>query len=487
MNLMIVSYLLGRLSIGLSAVFAIPLMMACYYQEWTSMNAFFCAITVALILGFGLQKMGAFDKNQETISIREGITTVVFAWFLIATLSAIPYIFLDILDPVSAFFESMSGLTTTGATALVEIEGLPYSLLFWRSFTHWIGGIGIIVLFIALLPQISGSAVHLFNAEVSGFSSDKILPRIKKTALALFYIYLTLTVTEMLVLMLCGLGLYDALNHSLSTIATGGFSIYNDSVAHFNNPTIEYVIGIFMLLAGGNFALYYAVTQHGIKVLWKDDEFKCYLILVVTITLAIVGNLVYVMNYSVTDGLRYSFFQVASFASTTGFVSYDYDSWPSFSKVLLGLMYFTGGCAGSTAGGIKISRFVVLIKMIGAEIKRTLHPNMVMTVIYNRKLLPIPTLISISRFFILYVATIVVLSILLAATGVTIEEAIFGVASCVSSVGPAFGTIGAVGNFAHIPPLGKIILTIAMLLGRLELFTFLVLLRSEFWKKTRKW
>ncbi len=447
---------------------------------------FLCSIAATLCLAFVLNKYGR-NADTKDISVREGIGAVFFSWMLSALVAALPYVFAGILDPAGAFFESMSGFTTTGATALTAIDGLPPGILFWRSMTHWLGGIGIIVLFVALLPQISGGAVYLFNAEVSGFTNSRILPRIRTTAMALFYIYLALTLVLTVVLALAGLPLFSAVNHAFSTIATGGFSIYNDSIGHFKSAGIEFIIAVFMILAGGNFALYYHVMNSGIKVLWRDLEFKVYIGIIVVVTALITADIVCVSGCAPLEGLRHAFFQTASFASTTGFVSYNYDEWPAFAKLLLAVMFFSGGCAGSTAGGIKICRFIALMKTVSGELRRMLHPQMLLTVYYDKKILPLSMVANISRFFFMYVLTIAILALAMSATGLPVEEAVFGVASCVSSVGPAFGSLGAQGNFAAVTPVGKIILSIAMLLGRLEFFTVLALLRSEYWRTSKRW
>lgn len=486
MNVREILYILGKMCACLAVVLLVPLLMALYYGEYDGMKAFALTVGISCVLSFLLQH-GSRVGSVRSVSLREGIGTVFFAWILSAVLSGLPYLFIGALDPVSAFFESMSGLTTTGATSIPDLDIIPKSVLFWRSFTHWIGGIGIVVLFVAVLPQMAGNAVYLFNAEVSGFFSSRIMPRIRSTAVALFYIYLLMTI--ILVGILAGLGMseYDAVNHAFSAVATGGFSTYNNSVAHFQSPAIEFFLGVFMILGGGNFALYYHMTQVGVKVLWHDVEFRSYIIILAVLTLLITLNIVWVNGFSLREGLRHAFFQVASFGSTTGYISYDYDTWPAFSKLLLAVTYLVGGCAGSTAGGIKVSRFVVLIKTIAAELRCIMHPSMLLTVYYGGKRLPIPTILNISRFFFMYIMIIAVLAIFVTAGGLPAEEAVFGVAACISSVGPAFGEIGATGNFSQVSDLGKIAFSLAMLLGRLELFTALVLLRREFWYSNKHW
>lgn len=485
MNTRVISYLLGKISVLMGLAQVINFLLALYYGE-DCYKEFALSIAFAVALGYGLQNRGK-DVSHKEISVREGIGTVFFAWVLAAGLAGVPFVLIGVLDPVSAYFEAMSGLTTTGATSISDLEILPKSLLFWRAMNHWIGGIGIIVIFVALLPQIASGAVYLFNAEVTGFSNSRILPRIRTTAIALFYIYLLLTIILTGILRGMGMSVYDAVYHACSCIATGGFSDYNASVAHFKSPMIEYALSLFMVLAAGNFAVYYQVTQNGIKALWEDLEFKIYVVMVLCFTVAIALNIILTNGYSIEGGFRSALFHVASFASTTGFVADDYDKWPSFARMMLAVMFFTGGCAGSTAGGIKICRLIVLVKTVAAELRRTLHPQMLLSVYYSKVRLSMATVTNIGRFFFMYIFVVALLTLVTTASGVAPEEAIFGVASCLASVGPAFGSIGATGTYTELPAGAKIAMALAMLLGRLELFTALALLRSEYWRNSKRW
>lgn len=485
MNTRVISYLLGKISVLMGLAQVINFLLALYYGE-DCYKEFALSIAFAVALGYGLQNRGK-DVSHKEISVREGIGTVFFAWVLAAGLAGVPFVLIGVLDPVSAYFEAMSGLTTTGATSISDLEILPKSLLFWRAMNHWIGGIGIIVIFVALLPQIASGAVYLFNAEVTGFSNSRILPRIRTTAIALFYIYLLLTIILTGILRGMGMSVYDAVYHACSCIATGGFSDYNASVAHFKSPMIEYALSLFMVLAAGNFAVYYQVTQNGLKALWEDLEFKIYVVMVLCFTVAIAVNIILTNGYSIEGGFRSALFHVASFASTTGFVADDYDKWPSFARMMLAVMFFTGGCAGSTAGGIKICRLIVLVKTVAAELRRTLHPQMLLSVYYSKVRLSMATVTNIGRFFFMYIFVVALLTLVTTASGVAPEEAIFGVASCLASVGPAFGSIGATGTYTELPAGAKIAMALAMLLGRLELFTALALLRSEYWRNSKRW
>lgn len=481
MNTRIISYLLSKLIYALGAVFFVPLFMSIMLRDGCS-GIFLAAMGITFAVAGLMRRYGRFNQYLDAINNREGLATVVFAWIFAAILVSTPYVFSGYLTPSGAFFEGMSGLTTTGASAMESLEVLPRSLLFWRGMTHWLGGLGIIVIFIALLPRMSGGAVHLFNAETTGFSESKMLPRLKNSAMILFCIYSILTLVESGLLMLCGLSFFDALNHSMATVATAGFSTYDDSISHFDSVFVELIVGVFMVLAAANFSLYYKAWQHGVKTLWQDEEFKYYILFFLSVSFIVTASIFINMDIDFFTAVRHGVFQVASFASTTGFVSNDYERWPTFSKLLLMLLYFTGGCAGSTAGGIKISRFVVLLRMTLVELRRVLHPRMLFSVKFNGRRLNNVVLASISRFFFLYIISVVVLSIMFAATGVSLTEAVFGIAACISSIGPAFGIIGVNGNFAHVTPAGKMVLSLAMLLGRLELYTVLVLLRKEFWE-----
>ena len=486
MNSKVILYLLGRILYFLGAVFAVPLFLSLVYYD-AGITVFSICMVVSLGVGFFLQKLGEKTSLHQDLTNREGILIVVLTWIMAGLFASIPFVMAGMLDPCSAFFEAMSGLTTTGATALTEIEIWPKSLLFWRVWLHWIGGLGIIVIFIALLPGISGGAAHLFNAESSGFDGEKIKPRLNKTALTLFEIYGCITAAAAVLLLLCGLNLYDAVTHAMSAVATGGFSGYNDSVAHFHSVSIEVILGIFMVISGGNFALYFNLTQRGPRVLLRDEEFRGYIMLVLVLTGIVTASLIW-QGSSFGGSLRDAFFQVASFASTTGYVSADYDKWPAIAKICLILLYFTGACAGSTAGGIKISRFIVLVKGVKVGATRALHPKESKPILYNGRKIENSVFGLVLAFFFLYVGIFIILSAAVVFTGVGIGAAVTGVASCLSSVGPGFGSIvGATGNFSSIPSAAKLLMAFAMLLGRLEMYTVLILFSGKFWNGRSRW
>ena len=427
------------------------------YLEDGCAEVFFTCFLICNFVGYLLNHYARFNKYSQTITNREGVATATFSWVLCAALAGMPYWMTGELDLFASFFEGMSAVTTNGVTVIESLQALPRSVLFWRGITHWLGGLGIIVI------------------------------RLRTTAQILFMIYSSLTLAEAFLLFVCGMDLFDAVNHAMATVATAGFSTYDNGLMHYNNPLIELVVFIFMVLAGANFALYYKVRYRGWHVLWEDEEFRIFIYFILATSCLITLSVYAGTDDTFLEAVRHSFFMVASFSSTTGFASTNYEQWPAVAKLTLMLLYFTGGCAGSTAGGIKIARFVVLVRMTIVELKRVLHPKMLFAVKFEGKPLTIAVLASISRFFFLYVISVVVLSILFAATGVSLTEAIFGVMACISSCGAAFGGIGLEGEFVHVSDAGKMVLALAMLIGRLEIYTVLVMLRKEFWHMNSRW
>jgi len=485
MNYKLVAFLLGKLCMTLAGALCIPLLLSFAYGE-SCWWAFVLSIVLSMVIGKGLDIYGEADA-KDTMTFREGVAVTAGTWVLLTWLGGQPFYFAGVLDQVSSFFESISGFTTTGSTTIASLASCPKSILFWRAFTHWMGGIGIVVWFIALLPNLSGSIVHAYNAEVTGAVDDRVLPRIRETTIALVRIYIVFTVVETALLMFAGMNLFDASTHSFSTIGTGGFSNYDDSIVHFNSVPIEIILTIFMLISGGNFALYYAVWRKGIGELWKDTEFKTFWAIVAATTALITLNLFFKSGISMWESFRYSMFTVASIISTTGFANSDFDLWPTFSKLILIMLMFVGSCAGSTAGGIKVSRICVLWRTSVAEIKHVLHPNVVANVNINGEPLPDGIVTAILRFFFLFMALFALLVLLVAMTGLTATDAISAVACTIGNVGPGLGVIGPTQTFAPLHPFAKIVLCVSMLLGRLELFTLMIMLRPEFWRGTRKW
>jgi trk system potassium uptake protein len=484
MDLRLVAHFLGKIAFACGIVLLLPFGLAIFYAE-TSRAAFLLAILVCLLLGVLLWRFG--QQTTDSLRAREGIAITGLGWLLVTFLGMLPYVFGGYLGILDGVFESISGFTGTGATVINALEQLPQSILMWRSLTHWLGGLGIIVIFIAILPQIGYSAVYMYNAEISGPAPERVLPRLKEMAWVLFLMYVLFTSVAAVVYWLCGLDLLSAVNHAFSTIATGGFSTYDANAIHFNNPLIEGWMTFFMVLAGGNFGLYYRVYQRGFAVLGKNTEFKAYIGILLTATLLVMLNLLYNMDYSMTQSLRYASFQVASIA-TTGFVSADFDRWPSFSKAVLMLLMFTGGCAGSTAGGIKISRIVLLVKMAGANLRQQLHPHAMMDVHMNGVHIGEETLHRAAQFFFVYMMFVAFWALLLMSEGeLSMFDAIGLSVTTMGSVGPGFGVAGATCTYSGLSNFTKVVLCLAMLLGRLEMFTFLVMLRPAFWRRSKGW
>jgi trk system potassium uptake protein TrkH len=414
---------------------------------------------------------------------REGYLIVSLGWIFMAAFGALPFlIYGAIPNYTDAFFETMSGFTTTGATILEDIEIIPHGLLFWRSLTQWLGGMGIIVLSLAILPLLGVGGMQLFAAEVPGVTKDKLHPRVKETAKRLWGIYVIFTFTEMVLLVIGGMSLFDAINHSFTTMATGGFSTKNASTAYFTSPFIQYVFILFMMLAGMNFTIHYLAFHGKFGFFKRNSEFKTYLAFIFAATVFIMFVHVAKTNFQWEESFRQSLFHVASLTTTTGYVSSDYESWAPFSRMIFFALLFIGGCAGSTGGGIKFVRHILLFKNSFLELKRLIHPRAIIPVRFNEKSVGADIISNVQAFFIFYIMIFVFGSVILALIGLDFVTAAGAAATCLGNVGPGIGAVGPVNNFAQLPEIGKWILTFFMLLGRLELFTVLIIFSPAFWK-----
>lgn len=458
----------------------LPLGISCLYQD-SSSTGIIVSIVFSVLSGLLIIK---FTKKGSELSIRDGFLIVGLGWLFMALYGALPYFFSgSIASFTDSFFESMSGFTTTGASILTDIEVMPKALLFWRAFTHWIGGMGIIVLSLAILPMLGVGGMQLFKAEVPGPTADKLTPRVKNTAKILWIVYVGITLVEVVLLLFGGMGLFDAVCHSFATMATGGFSTKNGSIRAFNSSYIDVVITTFMFIAGANFALHYKFLIGKFNSYWKDFEFKAYLFISLGITFIITfSNYLSGIFNSVFESLRYGIFQTISIATTTGFVTSDYEQWTSLSQILIFLLMFIGGSAGSTGGGIKVIRLIVVIKHGFIELKKMLHPNAVIPLKLGKRIIPKDVTYSIIGFFLLYVSLFVIISIIMTILGLDILTAAGASASCLGNIGPGLGKVGPTGNFAFIPDIGKWILSISMMVGRLEIYTILVILTRAFWR-----
>ena len=449
-------------------------------------KAYFWPLLISSVIatGTGLILLFAFGRNvKKVIGKREGYLIVTFSWIIISLFGALPFILGNAIPSYTdAFFETMSGYTTTGASILVDIEAMPKGLLFWRSMTHWIGGMGIIVLSLAILPFLGIGGMQLFIAEVPGPTPDKLHPRITSTAKRLWLIYVLLTGAETLLLMLGGMDLFDGLCHAFGTMATGGFSTKNTSIAGYS-PYIQYVITIFMVLAGTNFTLHYLAMHGKIKEVIRNEEFKWYLSIIAIATLTCIIVLAILKNNTLESIIRNSLFTVVSIITTTGFVTEDYLLWPVSLWFVVLLLMFVGGSAGSTGGGIKVVRHLLLLKNSKLEMKRLMHPQAILPVRMDGKPVSSFIIYNVLAFFLIYVMIFIMGSLVMSLMGLDFETSIGSVVSTLGNIGPGFGNVGPVNNFANIPWLGKWVLSFLMLLGRLELFTVLILFSPSFWKK----
>ncbi len=461
---------------------ALCLPFAIYYEggDW---QAIAISSAITLMSGLALRIITKNRQNKE-LKKRDGYIIVSGGWLILSLFGALPYIISGAIPNFTdAFFETISGFTTTGASILNDIEAVPKGILFWRSFTQWIGGMGIIVLAVAILPFLGIGGMQLFVAEAPGITPDKLAPRISETAKRLWFIYLGLTLAQMGLLMAGGLNFYDSINHSLTTMATGGFSTKNASAAHFDSPYIQYVFIVFMFLAGTSFTLTYFALKRNFKKIRRNEEFKVYVSFIAAITLVVTITVLIVTDQGLEQSFREGLFQVVSIVTTTGFVSADYTAWTPFLSVLFFILLFVGGSAGSTAGGVKVIRHLVLFKNSFLELKRQLHPSAVMPVRISGKAIERNIVFHVLAFIMIYILIFLIGALLLSALNVDFDTALGAVATTLGNVGPGIGEVGPVNNFANIPIAGKWLLSILMLLGRLELFTVLMLLSPHFWKK----
>ncbi len=464
------------------------------YKDGATLDIFLASITTIVT---GVLFMLGTRKHKKEVQRKEGFIIVTFGWIVLSLSGMLPYLFTGAIPGVTnAFFETVSGYTTTGASIVDDIEALPEGILLWRSLTHWIGGMGIIVLAIAILPLLGIGGMQLFAAEAPGPSAEKLHPRITDTAKRLWLIYVGYTAAETLLLSVAGMSFFDALNHSLATLSTGGFSTKNASLAFWNDtPAIQYIVMFFMFLAGSNFVLSYFAFKGKVQRILKDEEFKYYVgfILIFTIVVALVIHTQ--TNVPVSDyhpmvlgngesSFRHALFQVIAVITTTGFVTADFTSWTPFLTILFFGLFFLGGSAGSTAGGIKVMRHLLIIKNGLLEFKRTLHPNAIIPVRYNNKTIKEHIVYNIIGFFVLYMLLFIIGALVLGVMGIDFMSAIGGAASSLGNVGPALGSLNPLSNFNSLPDAGKWWCGFLMLAGRLELFTVLILLTPYFWKRT---
>ncbi|HAS18392.1 MAG TPA: potassium transporter [Flavobacteriaceae bacterium] len=490
LNFKIVVFLMGILLLFNGGLMLLSSLISFVYKDGIT---FEITLAAFLVLSIGALMMLFGRQHDKQIQKREGYLIVSLGWVLMALSGTFPYLLTGTFtDLSSSFFETMSGYTTTGATVLNDIEILPQGIIFWRSTTHWIGGMGIIVLAIAILPFLGIGGIQLFTAEAPGPAGDKLHPRITDTAKRLWLIYVVYTCLETVLLYFAGMSFFDAVNHAMSTVSTGGFSTKNSSIAFWNDhPLIQYIILFFMFLAGTNFVLSYFIFTGKFKKVLQDEEFRVYLSFVLIFSL-ITAIFIFNKESGLTSGatwvtlessLRDALFQVVAVITTTGFVSADFTQWtPLLSIVFFGLM-FLGGSSGSTAGGVKVVRHMLMIKSGFLEFKRALHPNAIIQARYNKKTVSDAITYNILGFFILYMLSFILGAVGFGTMGMDFESAIGLSASTLGNVGPALGDFGPSNTYAALPQFGKWWASFLMLLGRLELFTVLILFSPFFWKK----
>lgn len=476
--------ILGRLLLLLSIFLLTPIPFSLYYQDGMEKVFLLCSVVGAL-LGGGL--IFAFVPERE-LGYRDGFAIVVFSWLGLAFLGALPFYFSGEMNSfVDCFFESMSGFTTTGSTILAQVEILPPSVLFWRALTHWLGGMGIIVLTLAILPLLGIGGMQLFQAEMPGPTKDRLAPRIQDTARILWSVYVLFTLVEILLLSLGGLDFFDAVCHAFATLATGGFSTHTASVGYFDSVYIESVVIFFMFVAGINFSLHYQGLRGKFAAYWQNEEFRFYLFLTASAVAIIVMVNLYNRTYvNFGENLRTAFFQVVAILTTTGFGTADFDQWPPICKILLVSLMFIGGCAGSTGGGIKHVRILLFFKYARLQLRNLVHPHAVGAIKLGKVKVPKDILISILGFFALYIAFFLLASLVVTGLGVDIVTGTTSVIATLNNIGPGLQQVGPALNYGQLPALAKVVLIVCMLGGRLELYTVAVLLTPDFWKMARK-
>jgi trk system potassium uptake protein TrkH len=493
LNYKIIFHFLGLLLLFNGGFMLLSSLVSYIYNDGVTFQIFLAGI---LTLIAGAITMLATRRHKKEINKREGYIVVAFGWVIMSLSGTLPYMLTESIPSfTNAFFETMSGYTTTGASILSDIEIIPKGVLFWRSTTHWIGGMGIIVLAIAILPLLGIGGMQLFAAEAPGPSGDKLHPRITDTAKRLWLIYFGYTAAETLLLKLAGMSFFDAINHSMATLSTGGFSTKNASVAYWNNqPIIQYIIIVFMFLAGSNFVLSYFAFKGKVQKIFNDEEFKLYFkfIAIFTIIAALIiyfkgdiskSSILHPMVWGEGESaFRHSLFQVLTVITTTGFISADYTLWTPFLTVFFFGLMFLGGCAGSTAGGVKVVRHLILIKNGFLEFKRTLHPNAIVPVRYNKKAINRFIVFNVLAFFMLYMLSFIIGALVFSMFDIDFMSSIGLAASSLGNIGPALGNFGPVNNYAALPPLAQWWSSFLMLIGRLELFTVLILFTPFFWR-----
>ena len=473
-----IAYIIGGILLTEAALLVLPLLVTVLYGE--SPVPFLIPILLLALCGGA---MGWKKPKSTALYARDGLAVVALAWICMSLFGALPFVLSgDIPNYVDAFFETVSGFTTTGSSILTEIEPLSRGGLFWRSFTHWVGGMGVLVFVMAILPMNDGHGMHLMRAEVPGPTVGKLVSRMSDTAKILYSIYLVMTVVEIVLLLAGGMPLYDAAIHAFGTAGTGGFSCRNLSVGAYDSVYFDVVIGVFMLLFGVNFNLYYFLLIRRFRDVLHSEELRAYLLIVAASVLAIAVNISHLYQ-SFAASLRYAFFQVSSIITTTGYATADFNAWPAFSKAILVILMFVGACAGSTGGGMKVARIVILAKTSVCDMRKMLHPNAVATVRFEGKPIGEKNIRSVHLFLTVYLIVFTISCLLLSLEEMDLVTTFTAVAACMNNIGPGLEVVGPMGNFAAFSPWAKVLLSFDMLVGRLEIFPMLLLFAPSIWKR----
>ncbi len=462
-----------------AVLLVLPLAVSIIYRERCALSFLITALA-SLFVGFAVTLIS--KPGNRLIYAKEGFVIVALAWLALSAIGAVPFVLSgEVRSYADAFFETVSGFTTTGASVLTDIEGMSHGLLFWRSFTHWVGGMGVLVFIMAIIPSVCDRSIHILRAEMPGPVMGKLVPKLKQTAKILYLIYIVMTVLEMILLLCGGMSLFDSALHSFATAGTGGFGIKGDSIASYS-PYLQWVIAAFMFLFGINFNIYYLLLVRRFRSVLKSTETWCYIAICLISVSIITGN-IYSIYGNLPDSVRASAFQVASLVTTTGFSTADFNLWPGLSKGILLILMFIGGCAGSTAGGLKVSRVVMMIKMIRREFMKMIHPRSVSAVRIEGKKVDDTTLNGVNVYFALYMVIYFAVFLLLCLEPFDFETNFTAVAACYNNIGPGFGAVGPMGSFSGYSAFSKIVLSATMLLGRLEIYPLLFALIPSTWTK----
>jgi trk system potassium uptake protein len=461
-----------------------PAAVAALYREWGDAVGFLVAFAVTGLVGSVMRRVGGPGPSDvERIRHIDGMAIVAGTWLVIANLGSIPYMWAG-LGVVDALFESMSGITTTGATVFTDFGAFGHGVFFWRALTQWLGGIGVIALFVAVLPRLAIGGRELFFAEAAGPTNEKLTPQLRQTAIALWRLYIGLSVAEVIALLVAGMPLFDAVCHALTTMAAGGFSPHAQSIAGYNSVAIDWIVTVFMFAAGANFAMQYRAVRGSRVAIAQDEEFRAYGGLVLV---AVVVLFVFLVRAGIGagDALRHAAFQVVAIMTTTGYASTDFQLWGDQSKMVLLLLMFIGGCAGSAAGGPKIVRHLLMARLTIRELRRTLHPRSILPVKLGGRVVPEQTLRAVQVFMLFYLLTFAVGAAIVVALGADLLTGITASIACLGNIGPGFNAVGPMANFADLHPISKVVLTLEMWIGRLEVMTVLVFFRLEPWRSAR--